>query len=98
MKSCLRGFMRWRSREGPWGSHQLEAKALKWETSVEETDELEDEDEDELEDELEEAVCAECRRIWGLLRRRAARVGGERRTRRAREEREEDRGVAIGRR
>jgi hypothetical protein len=26
--------MRWRSREGPWGSHQLEARALKCDTSV----------------------------------------------------------------
>ena len=26
--------MRWRSREGPWGSHQLDARALKCETSV----------------------------------------------------------------
>lgn len=26
--------MRWRRREGPWGSHQLEARALKCETSV----------------------------------------------------------------
>lgn len=34
MKSCRRGFMRCRSREGPWGSHQDEASALKWETSV----------------------------------------------------------------
>jgi hypothetical protein len=28
------GFMRCRSREGPWGSHQLEASALKCDTSV----------------------------------------------------------------
>jgi len=34
MKSCRRGFMRCRSREGPWGSHHDEASALKWETSV----------------------------------------------------------------
>lgn len=26
--------MRWRRREEPWGSHHVEARALKWETSV----------------------------------------------------------------
>ncbi len=26
--------MRWSSREGPWGSHHVEARALKWEISV----------------------------------------------------------------
>lgn len=31
--------MRWRRREGPWGSHQLLARALKWETSVGSTEE-----------------------------------------------------------
>jgi hypothetical protein len=34
MKEWRSGFMRWRSREGPWGSHQLEASALKCDTSV----------------------------------------------------------------
>lgn len=34
MKVCRSGFMRCRRRELPWGSHQEEAKALKWETSV----------------------------------------------------------------
>jgi hypothetical protein len=33
--------MRWRRRDGPWGSHQLDASALKWETSVGSTVELE---------------------------------------------------------
>jgi len=33
MKSWRRGFIRWRIREGPWGSHQVEARALKCETS-----------------------------------------------------------------
>jgi hypothetical protein len=32
--------MRWRSREGPWGSHQLLASALKCATSVGSTDEF----------------------------------------------------------
>jgi hypothetical protein len=36
--------MRWRSREEPWGSHQVEARALKWEISVGETEEVEEED------------------------------------------------------
>lgn len=39
MKSCRKGFMRWRMREGPWGSHQEEARALKWATSEALTDE-----------------------------------------------------------
>jgi hypothetical protein len=34
IKVWRRGFMRWRRREGPWGSHQLEARALKCDTSV----------------------------------------------------------------
>jgi hypothetical protein len=33
--------MRWRRREGPWGSHQLDASALKCVTSVGSTVELE---------------------------------------------------------
>ena len=32
--------MRWRSREGPWGSHQLDASALKCDTSVGSTEDL----------------------------------------------------------
>lgn len=39
MKSCRRGFMRWRAREEPWGAHQVEARALKWEISSALTDE-----------------------------------------------------------
>jgi len=39
MKRWRRGFMRWRRRDGPCGSHQLEASALKWETSVGSTEE-----------------------------------------------------------
>lgn len=33
MKSWRRGFMRWRSREGPWGSHHDEASWVKCDTS-----------------------------------------------------------------
>lgn len=33
--------MRCRSREGPCGSHQLEARALKWDTSVGSTEDVE---------------------------------------------------------
>ena len=40
MKLWRRGFMRWRRREGPWGSHQLDARALKCDTSVGSTVEL----------------------------------------------------------
>lgn len=47
MKSWRSGFIRWRSREEPWGSHHEEARALKWETSVALT-ELEDAEESEL--------------------------------------------------
>ena len=39
IKSWRRGFMRCRRREGPWGSHQLEARREKWTTSVCETEE-----------------------------------------------------------
>ena len=31
--------MRWRIREGPWGSHHDEARAEKWDTSVDEMEE-----------------------------------------------------------
>lgn len=41
MNVCRSGFMRWRRREGPTGSHQLEASALKWDTSVGSTVDLE---------------------------------------------------------
>lgn len=34
MKECRRGFMRCRRREGPWGSHQEDARELKWDISV----------------------------------------------------------------
>src|SRR5437016_14134909 len=37
MKECRNGFMRWRRREGPCGSHQVEARAEKWESSRGET-------------------------------------------------------------
>lgn len=40
MKSCRSGFMRWRRREEPWGSHHVDARALKWEISVGLTEEL----------------------------------------------------------
>lgn len=33
MKSWRRGFMRWRIRDGPWGSHHEEARLLKCATS-----------------------------------------------------------------
>jgi hypothetical protein len=42
MKVWRIGFMRWRRRDGPWGSHQLLARALKWETSVGSTEEVEE--------------------------------------------------------
>lgn len=34
MKVWRSGFMRWRRREGPWGSHHDDARALKCDTSV----------------------------------------------------------------
>jgi hypothetical protein len=34
MKPCRRGFIRCSGRDGPWGSHQEEARAEKWEISV----------------------------------------------------------------
>lgn len=40
MKVWRSGFMRCRRRDGPWGSHQLEASALKWDTSVGSTEDL----------------------------------------------------------
>jgi hypothetical protein len=40
MNSWRRGFIRWRSREGPWGSHHDDARALKCDTSVGSTVEL----------------------------------------------------------
>jgi hypothetical protein len=42
MKSCRRGFMRWRSRDGPCGSHHDDARALKCDTSVGSTVEVEE--------------------------------------------------------
>ncbi len=33
MKSWRRGFIRCRRRDGPWGSHHVEARASKWDTS-----------------------------------------------------------------
>jgi len=41
MKSWRSGFMRWRRREGPWGSHHDDASALKCDTSVGSTVEVE---------------------------------------------------------
>jgi hypothetical protein len=41
MKSCRRGFIRCKRRDGPWGSHQVDARALKCETSVGLTEEEE---------------------------------------------------------
>lgn len=32
--------MRWRRREEPWGSHHVDARALKWEISVGLTEEM----------------------------------------------------------
>jgi len=49
MKSWRRGFIWWRGREGPWGSHQEEASEEKWESSVALTEE-------------EDAGKVECRR------------------------------------
>ena len=37
IKVWRRGFMRCRIRDGPWGSHQEEARAEKWDISVSET-------------------------------------------------------------
>lgn len=45
MKSCRRGFIRCRAREEPWGSHQVAARALKWEISSGLTEEEEGPDE-----------------------------------------------------
>jgi hypothetical protein len=42
MKSCRRGFMRWRSRDGPCGSHHDDARELKCDTSVGSTVEFEE--------------------------------------------------------
>jgi hypothetical protein len=74
MKSCRRGFMRWRGREGPWGSHQEEARAEKWEISVALTEEEVEGFGGAVELELEVEVAAEelalrCRD--GCARRRA---------------------------
>ena len=41
MKSWRRGFMRWRMREEPCGSHHEDARAEKWDSSVAETEDLE---------------------------------------------------------
>lgn len=41
MKSWRRGFIRWRRREEPCGSHHVEARALKWNTSAGLTEEVE---------------------------------------------------------
>lgn len=41
MNSWRRGFIRWRIREGPIGSHQELASAEKWESSSGETEEVE---------------------------------------------------------
>lgn len=41
MKSCRSGFIRCNTREGPIGSHQLLARAEKWESSSAETDDVE---------------------------------------------------------
>lgn len=44
MKSWRSGFMRCSRRELPCGSHQEEASALKWETSVGSTVEFDEEE------------------------------------------------------
>lgn len=41
MNSWRSGFMRWRMRDGPIGSHQELARAEKWESSSAETEEVE---------------------------------------------------------
>ncbi len=73
MKSWRRGFMRWRGREGPWGSHQEEARAEKCEISValteEEVEGFGGAVEVELEVELAEELALRCRD--GCARRRA---------------------------
>jgi hypothetical protein len=40
IKSWRRGFMRCKRREEPWGSHHVEARALKCDTSVGLTEEV----------------------------------------------------------
>lgn len=42
MKVCRSGFMRWRIRDGPCGSHHEEARAEKCDISASETDEVGD--------------------------------------------------------
>lgn len=51
--------MRWRSREGPVGSHQLDASALKWDTSVGSTEDFEASGVDEIVEESRGAGFAE---------------------------------------
>lgn len=77
MKVWRIGFMRWRRREGPTGSHQLEARALKWETSVGSTVDFGDvfvEEEVEVDDRRTGGV--EDRKHAGVSRTRAERMAG----------------------
>jgi len=77
MKRWRRGFIRWRRREGPCGSHQLEARALKWETSVGST-------EDACGADIEKERAGVDRGEAGLLacwNRRERRLAGRRRRR-----------------
>ena len=100
-KVWRRGFIRWRRREGPTGSHQLEASALKWETSVGSTVDFggevegavevaEEEEEEEVEEKrisgVELGRCADCIRVWiGGLTGERGCLGIERKTRMERE-------------
>lgn len=77
--------MRCRRREGPWGSHQVEARALKCETSMGLTEEGEEEEEEEDEP---DAVLWERNWAWTNL--------GAPRRRRRRLRREAGEGVAMG--
>lgn len=99
MKSCRRGFIRWSRRDGPCGSHQVEARALKCETSVGLTEDVLDEDEveDEAEEvndpdgDAEEAEVELCARNWFWTNR------GEDRSSRRRLRKAVGVGEAIGR-
>ena len=77
MKRWRSGFIRWRRREGPCGSHQLEARALKCETSVGST---EDACSEVLENERAGVDRGEV--IWFVCwYKRERRLGGSRRRR-----------------
>lgn len=69
MKSCLTGFIRCRRRDGPCGSHHVEARALKWEISAGETVEEGRVGGDDDDDDDKRRGCWK----WDLMERGAAR-------------------------